>query len=232
MNEEEENASIPDIIRSAEEANRAELIILKGVFSKYFIIWGLLFCLFSLLDLSYLIPRLEENTFLLIIHNLAYILLIIIGGVKTSRYFRTFSMVTRFKQAAFGTNFRRVAFFYSFIFYVFIVALLLFFTLYGLFYKKSIIWIYLALDIYYALLSTISIYLIIVLKISFGKVPIQGYASSIAFILGIAISWILEVIIVNNFQVVTNLITIIWTFVGISWIVSGLTFSTRGDSSE
>lgn len=229
MNEKTEEIDIEKIIKSIEEVDRAETIILRGVFYKYFVTWGIIFLLFSILGI--LFSPFSVNDYLKPFQFFAFIFLILIGGYLTSRYARTFKRVRRFKQAALGIKFGKIARIYGLAFYTILIIVLSILMIIDIINYGNLIWAYVLIYIYYLTLASIPFYVLIIIRISFGKILPQGYISSVTFLIGLISPFIIYAMIKRTDSTFNIFVSIVWALVGIFWIVSGVTMLFRGDSN-
>ncbi|KAA8922163.1 hypothetical protein [Thermoplasma sp.] len=81
----------------------------------------------------------------------------------------------------------------------------------------------LAFDLIDLALAMIPIYLLIVMKAAFHKIPAQGYISSVSFLFSAVFPSISYLFAHLSYQYLTNPDSFVWAITGIIWIISGIT---------
>ncbi len=221
MSVDDKGVVIGDIIRTAEYVERSEKFIIKSVLSKYFVLWGLLFEIFVLLNLIFSNSLNYFHSPSALIMFSAYFFLAVLGGAFTSRHFKKIRGYNRFIRKVMGISLRRFSLIVSVAVYSSLTVYLSLLSYYaitsGHYYLTNI-----AGSIFDIVLGMIPVYIIVIVKSALDKVPLLGYFSAISFLFSILLP--IALFMNNGFssRYAFPEIEVCWVITGIIWMVTGI----------
>ncbi len=228
-NQEGEIEKIFHVIGSVEVKEQKYL---KLLYSKYFLVWGILFILYSWFPVIIYFYCNKIGMLSSIINSFVYIVLTIIGVWITNSIFTPIKRFSEFRiKIAKRTIPIRVKLFYiTFYIFFFFISILLSYLAYQ--HRTGFQFIILYITIYIMLL-TLDLLIIRGIILSFSKLTREGYISGITFAASVIVSFFSFIIFHNLYAIIFPIVSTVWTFTGIAWIISALlSYKEYGGSSN
>ncbi|AAT43500.1 hypothetical protein [Picrophilus oshimae] len=223
MNSEGNDFAVEELIEAVEYVQNAEKIILKNTFFRYFVSWGLIFEAFVSIYFFSMNVNIRPPYLLGFVVGPFYLILIIIGGVLSTRYFRPLNGFRRFSYRVLGISIRRFSTVAGLSIYGSLIVLILFISAYTAFMHNINYPVEIAFNLIDLALAIIPLYLLIIMKAAFLRIPVQGYVSSISFLVSVIIPSIFYITGYLLYQSPGDLYAIAWAVTGMLWIISGIT---------
>ena len=203
---------------------------LKLLYSKYFLVWGTIFILYSWIPVAIYYSIHGWITYVL--YPAESIALTILGLIMTKSIFKP---IVRFNQFRIKIIRRAIplntwGFIVPFYLTFFILGSLI--SYFSLTNKTGLysLFTYLALDV---MLLIIDYYIIKGIIISYSRLPIEGYLSGFSFGISVGISILSAILFQKDYSLIFTIISISWTVTGIFWIFSSLlSYRAYGGSTD
>jgi len=217
-NQEGEIEEIYGMIRSVEIKEQKYL---KLLYSKYFLVWGILFILYSWLPVLIFSYYYKMGILPFIIISFSYIVLTTIGILVTNSLFAPIKRFSEFRiKIAKRTIPIGIKYFYlTFYTFFFLIGILLSYLAYQNRTGFQLIMLYVTM---YIMLLILDLLIIRGIILSFSKLTREGWISGVTFTVSIIISLFSFINFRNSYPIAFTIVSIVWTLTGIAWMISAL----------
>lgn len=215
-----------NIFESSKVALEIQEKILKHTYSKYFILWGIIFIFIAAInDIPYFINIQLPLAFYLI----GNIFIISVGGIlngaifKKSYKFINFKSIIQ-KREILKQNIKKISYLFMIIILIYVFSII--FVIVNIKYFSEILFYFFLEFFIFLILSIMGIYIYKTTDYVFEYIPIIWKISLFSFIFSNLLTILFNYIFIFSKEIfILNLIiSSIWIFNGILWITSGLKF--------